>query len=569
MAKKFSQFPSASSIGLGDSVVGLKDGENSRFSFSTVFSYIQSLFVPTSRKINNKALTADITLDASDVGAVDTADVGVADGVASLDNTGKVPFTQLPTIPSDAADISYDNTGSGLAATNVQDAIDEVVTDLDGKQDTITASGILKGDGQGGVSAAVAGTDYQAPMTIDATPTENSTNPVQSGGVYTDVRTRVPVYGKGKNLLDNWYFMQSQVRGGQLPINRRGLTTLSTNTAYFIDRWATFDGAGTVSVDSSGLSLVGTTNWFRFGQQIPMWKIVGRQITLSVLIDSISSGATFNFLLGDSSGGLVNNYGVDGIGYISATTAGLYQVTGIPTQRISQGATANDLANCLFRITQGGTAVVKAVKIEYGSQQTLAHQENGVWVLNEIPDYNEELVKCETNNGTIDTFSNKSLATEQQLAYVETGTTASRAYALGDYFCLNGYLRKATTAISQGATITDNNSTQIAGGGMSVLAESRLFKQIGSWNNGSKTITIPRGYGARFYLFGSPASAYNALLIAASDGGGTVQYTAITQGAGISFSIGTGTLTATLQSGSNTVSILEMPFTYDRYSTVS
>ncbi len=40
--------------------------------------------------------------------------------------------------------------------------IDETVDD---KQDEITASGILKGDGEGGISAAVAGTDYQAPLT--------------------------------------------------------------------------------------------------------------------------------------------------------------------------------------------------------------------------------------------------------------------------------------------------------------------------------------------------------------------------------------------------------------------
>ena len=37
--------------------------------------------------------------------------------------------------------------------------------DISGKQDEITASGILKGDGSGGVSAAVAGTDYQTPLT--------------------------------------------------------------------------------------------------------------------------------------------------------------------------------------------------------------------------------------------------------------------------------------------------------------------------------------------------------------------------------------------------------------------
>ena len=35
---------------------------------------------------------------------------------------------------------------------------------ISGKQGTITANGILKGDGSGGVTAAVAGTDYQTPL---------------------------------------------------------------------------------------------------------------------------------------------------------------------------------------------------------------------------------------------------------------------------------------------------------------------------------------------------------------------------------------------------------------------
>lgn len=52
--------------------------------------------VPTSRKINNTPLTADITLTASDVGAVDTADKGVAGGVATLDANGRVPSSQIP-----------------------------------------------------------------------------------------------------------------------------------------------------------------------------------------------------------------------------------------------------------------------------------------------------------------------------------------------------------------------------------------------------------------------------------------------------------------------------------------
>lgn len=35
-----------------------------------------------------------------------------------------------------------------------------------------------------------------------------------------------------------------------------------------------------------------------------------------------------------------------------------------------------------------------AAKLELGSTQTLAHKENGVWVLNEVPDYGEQLARC-------------------------------------------------------------------------------------------------------------------------------------------------------------------------------
>lgn len=132
MGTKYSGFPSAMSVGAADSVVGLQDGTNKRFQFSTVLSFIERFFVPNSRKINNKSLSSDITLDASDVGAVDTGDVGVADGVASLDSTGKVPSTQLPPIASTAADVTYDNTQSGLTADDVQEAIDELAAGAGG-----------------------------------------------------------------------------------------------------------------------------------------------------------------------------------------------------------------------------------------------------------------------------------------------------------------------------------------------------------------------------------------------------------------------------------------------------
>ena len=42
------------------------------------------------------------------------------------------------------------------------------MVDLSGKQNKITAAGILKGDGAGGVSAAKAGTDYATPEQVAA-----------------------------------------------------------------------------------------------------------------------------------------------------------------------------------------------------------------------------------------------------------------------------------------------------------------------------------------------------------------------------------------------------------------
>lgn len=64
--------------------------------FNTLKADFLDVLVPTSRKINNKALTSDITLSASDVNAVPTSDLGVAGGVATLDSNGKVLSSQLP-----------------------------------------------------------------------------------------------------------------------------------------------------------------------------------------------------------------------------------------------------------------------------------------------------------------------------------------------------------------------------------------------------------------------------------------------------------------------------------------
>ena len=57
--------------------------------------------VSKTRKINNKDLSADITLTAADVGAIPAAQKGASGGVAELDSSGKVPAAQLPSYVDD------------------------------------------------------------------------------------------------------------------------------------------------------------------------------------------------------------------------------------------------------------------------------------------------------------------------------------------------------------------------------------------------------------------------------------------------------------------------------------
>lgn len=133
-----------------------------------------------------------------------------------------------------------------------------------------------------------------------------------------------------RNLLDNWYFGN--------PVNQRDVSGTISSAGYFLDRWKLISGSVAISTD--GITLNGTM------QQVLETAPVGT-VTASAL-----------------------------------TQAGVGEV--VPTY---------DSASKTVTVTADGEKLA-AVKLEMGSQQTLAHQEDGVWVLNEIPDYGEELTKC-------------------------------------------------------------------------------------------------------------------------------------------------------------------------------
>lgn len=62
---------------------------------------LSGTYVPVTTTINGRPLSANVTLAAGDVGAIPAAEKGAADGVATLDSSGKVPAAQLPSYVDD------------------------------------------------------------------------------------------------------------------------------------------------------------------------------------------------------------------------------------------------------------------------------------------------------------------------------------------------------------------------------------------------------------------------------------------------------------------------------------
>lgn len=165
------------------------------------------------------------------------------------------------------------------------------------------------------------------------------------------------------NLLDNWYFAN--------PVNQRGQTSY-TGAGYGIDRWYLFNNI-TCRITSDGLTLVSNGENSILECYLDT-DLTGKTVTMSALIDGIVYSGSKTVDQHDFT---------DAVSFPGGTIRVFY----------SGGKT-------VFRLwlsnVSGTTVQLKAVKLELGSQQTLAHQDaDGNWVLNEIPDYGEQLRRCQ------------------------------------------------------------------------------------------------------------------------------------------------------------------------------
>lgn len=158
------------------------------------------------------------------------------------------------------------------------------------------------------------------------------------------------------NLLDNWYFGR--------PVNQRGQTEYKGDWMYSFERWK-ISPSSTVSVSGGGLSVIAD-----FQQAILSTALIlGQKYTMSVL----STDGRFGQMTFTLQQDVDINYGF-GFGFF---------------------VVFRDYDKYWFRLYGSNEATYLAIKLELGPTQTLAHREGDKWVLNEVPDYGEQLRRCQ------------------------------------------------------------------------------------------------------------------------------------------------------------------------------
>lgn len=182
----------------------------------------------------------------------------------------------------------------------------------------------------------------------------------------SEALTKIPTTSGGggvnPNLLDNWYFGR--------PVNQRGLTEY-TAAGYTIDRWK-LDVGGAVTLEDGCICLKKSgTYWGEYFADFDQF--IGMTLTGSVLL----SDGTLR------TGSFVYNGSVNQAQTFFSSELGFY------IQKLSNSQTQCEINSLVDNVK------IKAAKLELGDTQTLAHKENGVWVLNEIPDFGEQLARCQ------------------------------------------------------------------------------------------------------------------------------------------------------------------------------
>lgn len=155
-----------------------------------------------------------------------------------------------------------------------------------------------------------------------------------------------------------------------------------TWNGYSIDRWSVeADENVTITLVNGGIHVKNTASSTRqFKQILPSeLSLAGKMVTISLLAGDVIG--TVNCVFTQVSEPYQNSAAC------SVAANGLSSAI---------GSVLTGQQKFVFELTPGAEITLLAAKLELGDTQTLAHQDSsGNWVLNEIPDFGEQLRRCQ------------------------------------------------------------------------------------------------------------------------------------------------------------------------------
>lgn len=154
-----------------------------------------------------------------------------------------------------------------------------------------------------------------------------------------------------------------------------------TGNGYGVDRWALYTDGGNVAISNGYLDIYSSKQYGTYlTQKIDpelAKALAGKTVTWSVLAVGGDIAFSANINKDDS--------------YVDSFTI---EPNTISFKTFTFPTDFTDIS-FIFAGNAVGHVCPIAAKLELGPTQTLAHQENGVWVLNEVPEYGGQLAGCQ------------------------------------------------------------------------------------------------------------------------------------------------------------------------------
>lgn len=230
----------------------------------------------------------------------------------------------------------------------------------------------------------------------------------------SEALTKIPTTpggGVNPNLLDNWYFGR--------PVNQRGQMEYTSN--YTIDRWW-LQADTSLNVVDGGVNVIGKWDIEQFFEKA----LPNGTYTLSLLYKDKTGSDPLRLIAANrSSGDVAQTLTKDASGLLSVT------FTSGNCDKVSAG----------FAGSTDNVATFIAIKLELGSTQTLAHKEGDKWVLNEIPDFGEQLRRCQRYCRVIGGTNNQPFcnAVRREATKLEGFIPIDNSFRTAPSISVNGY----------------------------------------------------------------------------------------------------------------------------------